>query len=629
MTSVLLIDDLPMTRKLMADLLREAGFELTAVAGLADLAGQARPDICLVELVRRQGNGFSLAASLCHRWSSDPPLVFLLSDRQQASDQHWAIARGLSGVIHRVHGRRDMLRQLADLMSDEPAIQPVPTAAKAPPDLVEDTQPDPVQQLARQVCIDLQQSLDLARQLSASDIEGQSRWLATFNEQVGAVDNALTFIPPGFGKFRLAVEPASALKTLSLMLALYQAVSLLAGDCSDDPLLEPQARCKARLRVLQARRGDAMLDELMRMGCGLYALNLPPGSGFGAQSVWTWLWQSARLRHCHERRTNEEWLKLFRLSTEATITDCQFDCDHQALDSAVLTPALRSVCGRSDVSYADLYELQVWLRLQAEPPVALRVATGSLAQSVMLPAHTSQQDIHEQLGQLQSMLESGFNDIQQLVRVLRRQSLSPLLSISAAQQAMLAAQLSRLPRPQECLLALHERHEQHDLICNEIRHELTALNEVANALKLSAIESVSLVLMQIYSVFAINPAIADVPAVMGQLRRAHLGLCLLLDQAAAWQTISRAGSLTERLYRLLDQLLALGNAVADQPGGYQATSGNDPVTAEWQKCRRINRRLRHLLAQAESSDSLHAVMSELLRAQNHLLQQMPAYQESP
>lgn len=629
MRSVLLIDELPMTRKLMADLLREAGYQVTAVAGLSELAEQTRPDICLVELVRQRGNGFSLAASLCNRWAPDPPQVFLLSDREQVSDQHWAMARGLSGVINRVHGRQDMLRQLGDLMAGESAVPPLRPDAEEPHDPVDVTQPEPVQLLARQICINLQRTLDQARQVSAGDIEGQSRWLAKFTEKLGAIDNALTFMPPDAGQFPVALDPASAPKSLTLLLGLYQAVAWEDGDCLDDPLVAPLVRCKARLRVLQVERSDSNLDEIIRMGCGLYALNLPQTDGFDAQSVWGWLWQSARLRHCHELRVANEWLKLFRLSIGATVTDCQSEPGKDTADAAALKSALGRLCDRSAASYSDFYELLVWFRLQPQPPVTLRVATGSLAESVSLPTHSSGRDVNEQLGLFRNMLESDVYDTRQLVRLLRRQSLCPLLAISGAQQAMLAAQLSRLPRPQDCLLALRGQHEQRDLVCNEIRHELTALSEAANALKLSAIESVSLVLTQIYSVFAMRPAIADMPAVMSQLQRAHLGLCLLLDQAAAWQAISRAGSLIERLYRLLDRLLLLGSAVADQPGGYQAANRDDPAAAEWQKCRRINRRLRQLLAQAESSDSLHAVMSELLRTQNHLMQQMPAYQELP
>jgi CheY-like chemotaxis protein len=628
-TSVLLIDELPMTRNLMADLLRQEGYEVDAVAGLPELTRQSRPDICLVELVRQRGNGFSLAASLCNRWSSDPPRVVLLSDREQASDHHWAIARGVAGVINRVHGWRSMLRQLGDLMAGQVEVRPLRPDAAEPDNAVETDGPGPAQQLARQICSNLRHSLDQARQLSASDIEGQSRWLAKFSEAFNAIENALTFLPPDAGQFAVALDPASAQKSLALLLGLYQAVSREVGDCLDDPLVQPQVRCKARLRVLQAGRSDTTLDEIIRMGCGLHALHLPQTDGFNAQSVWAWLWQSARLRHCRELRVSHEWRKLRRLSAETTVTDCEPEPDRDAAYATELEPALGRCCRKRTVNYADFYQLLVWLRLQPGSLETLRVATGSLAKSVILPTQTGRADMNELHALLKGMLESGVYSSEKLVYLLRRQSLSPLLSISTAQQTILAAQLSLLPRPQEFMLTLTGQLEQHDLVCNEIRHELAALNEVANALKLSAIESVSLVLMQIYSVFAINPFITDMPAVMSQLRRAHLCLCLLLDQAAAWQPVSRAGLLTERLYRLLDRLLSLGKSVADEPGLYQSAGCAGPASADWHKCHQINRRLRQLLAGAEPSDSLRAALSELLRTQNHLMQRMPAYRDQP
>ncbi|ALO45102.1 response regulator [Pseudohongiella spirulinae] len=619
MTSVLLIDELPVTRKLMADLLLKAGYQVAAVAGLSELADQPRPDICLVELIRYRGNGFSLAASLISRWSPDLPRIILLSDREQASDHQWAIARGLAAVINREYGRQDMLRQLECLVAGRTGARRRGLLVMEGLNSPKFPEPGATQQLAVQIGIRLRHYLDQARQLSVCDTDGHSRWLSSLIEESDTINNALTFLRPVHGSIGVTFDPVSARKSMMELLKLYQLVYREISACPDDPLVEPGARCGAQLLGLHMQCCDKNLQEFIRIGTGLYALKLSPDNRFAAPSVWLWLWQAARLRHCRELRVPQEWQKLLNLCTGSTAIDAESQPRREDEHVAELESVFEHWRDRRTASYADCYQMLVWLRLQPEPPETLRIVTSSLAASLILPVDsvfvdTNMPDVH---------------DTEQLVRLLRRQALSPHLAISSAQQTMLAAQLSRLPCPQACLAALTRSHEQYDLVCNEIRHELTALNEVANALKLSAIESVSLVLMQTYSVIALKPETVDVPAAMSQLRRAHLCLCLLLDQAAAWQTISPAGSLTERLYRLLDRMLLLDKSVADEPGRYQTANSAHPQSAEWQKCYQINRRLRKLLTRSEPSESLRAVMSELLRTQSQLMQQIPAYQDQP
>lgn len=626
-----------MTRALMTDLLKQAGFQVTALSGARELADWNRPDICLVELVRQHGNGFSHAASVINRWQPDPPPVVLLSDREQISDIHWAQSRGLAGVINRISGSKAMLQRVRQFV----AAQAVPSDAQfhdpQPQCEVEKADQTPVRCLAEQICVSLRSFMNQARQVSSDDIAGQARWLHAAQQGICAISEVLTSFAPSCAPDCASLVHECPRKTLIQLLALYESVSERITGCSDDPYVEPLTRCKAQLHELQARPGDRSLNDMIKMGSGIHALHLPITGAFSDQSVWAWLWQSATMRYFRQFGVAGEWNRLKELirKSSSACAPVTTEARNVAMSGSgserggKLYTALIALCGRPDCGYADIYQLLVWLRLQIEPSEALIVIFGRLAESVNLPGHVPQRILHKQLTTLRNLLETGEWRSEHLAWLLRTSSFSPNPAINNSQQKALVAQLTRLPQPDSCLEFLITEDSKCDLLCSEIRHELAVLSEAANLLQLSDIESIAEVLMQIYSVSAFNPAVLKAPGVHGQLRRGHHGLCLLLDQAAAWQTMSCVGSLTERLYRLLDRLLSLGSSIADQRGVYAHKLQVTKMPPELQSCRQINRRLRQLLTERIQTESARAIMIELLRTQSRLMQQLAAYQDVP
>jgi DNA-binding NarL/FixJ family response regulator len=91
--------------------------EFACISNLAEYRvwrRQHRADLILVELMRNQANGFSLAAALA-RQSAQP--VVLLSDRRLASDALWAAARGIRQVLSRCAGTAALAEQLRQLIN--------------------------------------------------------------------------------------------------------------------------------------------------------------------------------------------------------------------------------------------------------------------------------------------------------------------------------------------------------------------------------------------------------------------------------------------------------------------------------------------------------------------------------
>lgn len=126
-------DDADNARQLSAALAGDiAGrHDIVCIQGLGDyrrLRRRYKPDLILVELMRHQSNGFTLAAALA-RQASAP--VVLLTDRDVGSDRLWASARGITHVLSRRGGQAALAVQIGELLdtgllpaTDEATIQP-------------------------------------------------------------------------------------------------------------------------------------------------------------------------------------------------------------------------------------------------------------------------------------------------------------------------------------------------------------------------------------------------------------------------------------------------------------------------------------------------------------------------
>jgi DNA-binding NarL/FixJ family response regulator len=126
MACLLIVDDDTYNARQLADVISAnlpGVHETVCIQGVAEfrqLRLRCKPDLILVELLRHQSNGFTLAAAL-GRQSSAP--VVLLTDRNIASDLIWAAARGIRHVMSRRGGQAVLVQQIHKLLSDRSAQQ--------------------------------------------------------------------------------------------------------------------------------------------------------------------------------------------------------------------------------------------------------------------------------------------------------------------------------------------------------------------------------------------------------------------------------------------------------------------------------------------------------------------------
>lgn len=98
---IVILDDSMIQNAVLVSVLRAAGHPAEACTSLPAalrLCREQLPRLVLVELVLRQGNGYSQASFLQRR--TGVPAALMVS-RQQPAEVRWARARGLCGVLPR------------------------------------------------------------------------------------------------------------------------------------------------------------------------------------------------------------------------------------------------------------------------------------------------------------------------------------------------------------------------------------------------------------------------------------------------------------------------------------------------------------------------------------------------
>jgi DNA-binding response OmpR family regulator len=113
---LVIVDEPGLPRDCLYRALTDARHDVRVARGVLDIRRLQKvfaPEICLVELVRDAGNGFTLAAFLQNRGAGEP---VLLSDRNLDADRLWAHARGIRYVLSRSQGVDGLLRELEKIV---------------------------------------------------------------------------------------------------------------------------------------------------------------------------------------------------------------------------------------------------------------------------------------------------------------------------------------------------------------------------------------------------------------------------------------------------------------------------------------------------------------------------------
>lgn len=164
----------------------------------------------------------------------------------------------------------------------------------------------------------------------------------------------------------------------------------------------------------------------------------------------------------------------------------------------------------------------------------------------------------------------------------------------------------------------------------DVLRDLRLLLKGARILNVQRIESLVLVMIEVYAEMQACPAFAGAIDIGKALPRAHRSLCRMLDQAAAWQAPGNARRIINTLYGCLERWRGTHrSATAPWPEAYPPVAAKRPATVNespagqvndpWRRCLIINRRLRKLLRHQDDLDGIRVLLLELLRSQEEIM----------
>lgn len=196
--------------------------------------------------------------------------------------------------------------------------------------------------------------------------------------------------------------------------------------------------------------------------------------------------------------------------------------------------------------------------------------------------------------------------------------------VGVSVQRVLAAELHCLPA-----MGATRGHDKADLLPQEVLRDLRLLLKGARILNVQRIESLVLVMVEMYQLMVDNPAFAVTSDIGKVLPRAHRSLCRMLDQAAAWQAPGNARRVINSLYGCLERWRGDGNALT--AGSFAAVRERPAGQHDhgWQMCLATNRRLRKLVRHQDDLDNIRALLLELLRSQEELIRRQAGYGGMP
>lgn len=202
------------------------------------------------------------------------------------------------------------------------------------------------------------------------------------------------------------------------------------------------------------------------------------------------------------------------------------------------------------------------------------------------------------------------------------------LELDAAQQDFVGVPVQQVLAAELHVLPAMGRADSRDVADVQPQHvlrDLRLLLKGARILNVQRIESLVLVMIDLYQQMLNQPAFADAPGTSRVLLRAHRSLCRMMDQAAAWQAPGNARRVINSLYAWLERWRGgshRANALPAVAVNERPASHHDQA---WQMCLATNRRLRKLVRHQHDLDNIRVLLLELLRSQEESIRRQVAY----
>lgn len=605
MARILLLDDDSTTRQALTDRLVREGHDVRSVAGLSafrryyGLQTTAwRPDLVLVELVRWKGNGFSLAALLATRTPPDARVpVWLLSDRGLRDDVQWAKARGIEAVVDRRAQGKELLRKITELEGKGVTLQtPAPDKTSPPANkdslMCAESSPSIAQTTIQPLLASLVQHIDellaAAAPLRGSREADIAAWHRRCVGWLGGLGWLGELLPAGARLSDLtdAQNPAlSDPQALARVLLIWRRRLVVANQSvtselgrlpheqsAAPPLQGLLHRLLHRLlqRFLQEfaraspgapvdRRAKALARQLLHATLAGRVL----GGVSDEQGISITLTLLSLLHdelQCKDTAVRE---LAQRIRKPGSVPDSEFTgpvlLSHG--DQAELLTAWAVAPGRDVFQrlVIHLYRLLVVARLDgtATPSRVLLSSLYFSAASCLTSSELYRQESAEVVRLLHKW-NTGSRALVGLIAGLECRIAFRLPDEDA--RYSLASGLYHLPRPQ----SLGKSINLQGRLRSEIMRELEMLVAGARELKVQKVEALAALVLELHRQAQVSGPDAE-GGLLPVLASAHLRLCRLLDQAAAWQPPDDIAAIIARICLAVNPAATLSPSGAGHP----------------------------------------------------------------
>ena len=133
MISVLVVDDQPLVRQAVHDILTDGGLHVVgeATTGRAAVAATAElaPDVVLMDIRMPDGDGIDATAQICADRPAGPPRVLILTTFEEDAYVVAALRAGASGFIGKGAEPEDIVRAVRTIDAGESLLSPAATRA--------------------------------------------------------------------------------------------------------------------------------------------------------------------------------------------------------------------------------------------------------------------------------------------------------------------------------------------------------------------------------------------------------------------------------------------------------------------------------------------------------------------
>jgi twitching motility two-component system response regulator PilH len=119
MTTVMIVDDSPTIRAMLASLLKQNGLEVVeAEDGLVakQMMKERRPDLVITDIVMPNMNGYELCRWVKNELPGGSAPVILCSTKSEAFDKHWGMKQGGDAYIIKPFNPNEMMKTVRTLL---------------------------------------------------------------------------------------------------------------------------------------------------------------------------------------------------------------------------------------------------------------------------------------------------------------------------------------------------------------------------------------------------------------------------------------------------------------------------------------------------------------------------------